>query len=303
MHASDKISVIVIVGPTASGKSDLGVQIAKKYNGEIISADSRQVYKDLNIGSAKVKGKWKKGIFVHEGISHFCIDMISPKRIYTASEFKKSAKDAIADISSRGKLSIIVGGTAFWVDTLVYDLDLPEVSPDWELRKELEKKSVDELLKILIPLDPERAASIEQKNPRRLIRAIEIAKALGSVPHISKRNPYRALWIGIFPGEKILQRRMAIRSSAMIKANLIQETKKLLSKGVSKKRIREFGFEYGNALDVIEKNIAPRDLADKLTRDTSKYAVRQMRWFRCNQDIHWIKTLRQAEALVKKFFI
>ncbi len=298
---SGKISVIVIVGTTASGKSDLGMRIAKKFNGEIISADSRQVYKDLNIGSAKVKGKWKKGVFMFEGVPHFCIDTISPKRIYTAAEFKESAKDAILDIASRGKTPIVVGGTAFWVDTLMYDFDLPEVSPDPALRKELKKKSVGELFLMLNKLDPGRAARIEQKNPRRLIRAIEIAKALGKVPPLSKRNPYRALWIGIVPSEKILQRRIALRSGAMIKAGLMRETKKLLLKGVSKKRMREFGFEYGDALDVIEKNVAERDLPSKLARDTSKYAVRQMRWFKRNRDITWISRADKAGPFVRSF--
>ncbi len=303
VYMNGKISVIVIVGPTASGKSDLGVRIAKKFNGEIISADSRQVYKDLNIGSAKVKGKWKKGVFMCEGVPHFCIDMISPKRMYTAAEFKESAKDAILDIASRGKTPIVVGGTAFWVDTLMYDLDLPEVSPDRVLRKELERKSVDELLAMLNKLDSRRAARIEQKNPRRLIRAIEIANALGSVPPLSKRNPYRTLWIGIMPSEKILQYRIALRCRVMIKAGLIRETKKLLLKGVSKKRMREFGFEYGDALDVIEKNVAGRDLPSKLTRDTSKYAVRQMRWFKRNHDITWISRADKETDLVKAFLL
>jgi len=301
MKNKSKISVVVIVGPTASGKSDLGVQIAKKYNGEIISADSRQIYKYLNIGSAKVKGTWKKGIFMFEGVPHFCIDEISPKKIYTASEFKKSAQKAIKDISSRGKLPVVVGGTAFWVDALMYDLDLPEVSPNWALRKICEKKRADELLKMLAKLDPIRAAHIEQKNPRRLIRAIEIAKVLGMVPPIKKSNPYRALWIGIKPSDETLHSRIAKRSSAMIKAGLMRETKKLLLKGVSRKRIREFGFEYADALDIIEKRIKPQDLAGKLTQDTSKYAVRQMRWFKRNSDITWITTARQAQTLMNRF--
>lgn len=296
-----KCSVIVIVGPTASGKSDLGVMLAKKFQGEIVSADSRQIYRDLDIGTAKVKGIWKKGVYIHNGIFHYCIDIVSPKKTYTASEFKTCARDAITKITSHGNLPIIVGGTAFWIDTLIYDLDLPEVAPNPALRKQLEKKSVAQLLTMLNKLDVLRAAAIEQKNPRRLVRAIEIASALGAIPSISKKNPYRALWIGIAPDQKILKQRIARRSRQIVHSGLIAETEKLLSKGVSKKRIYELGFEYVAALHVIERKNAGSDLSEELTRQTMKYAVRQMRWFKRNKDIHWVRTPTQAERLVKNY--
>lgn len=296
-----KIPLIVIVGATASGKSELAMRIAKKYNGEIISADSRQVYRHLNIGTAKIKGVWKNNLFLYKSIPHFCIDVASPKRIYNAANFKKESQRAIKIITARRHIPIIAGGTGFWIDALVYDIDLPDVPPDPTLRKQLEKKSALQLFAMLKKIDPRRAKNIEQKNPRRLIRAIEIAKTLGRVPYMVKKNSYRTLWIGISRHDTLLHRAIAIRARAMVKQGLIAETKKLLAIGVSKKRIREFGFEYKAALDVIEKSLASSALIEKLTQETILYAKRQMRWFIRNKDIYWVTTPKQAETCIKKF--
>ena len=296
-----KPSLIVIVGATASGKTDMALRMAKKFNGEIISADSRQAYKRLDIGAAKIKGVWRKGVYIAERIPHFCIDLASPKNPFTAADFKTCAEQAIAKISARKKIPIIVGGTGFWIDALLYDINLPHVPPNLALRKKLEKKSVPYLFDILKKVDPDRADSIEQKNPRRLIRAIEIAAAIGHTPPMVKKNPYHALWIGISANKDRLRKSIAARSRTMIRSGLVAETKKLHAIGVSKKRIREFGFEYGAALDVIEKKISRDQLGHVLTRETIKYAKRQMRWFKRNADIRWIKTPRESERLVKQF--
>ena len=301
MVMNKKISLIIIVGPTASGKSELAVRIAKKYKGEIISADSRQVYRALNIGTAKIKGKWKNNFFLYKKIPHFCIDIASPKRVYTAAAFKKDAKSAIHAITARRHIPIIAGGSGFWIDALVYDIDLPDVPPDSALRKQLEKKSAARLFAILKKIDPRRAKNIEQKNPRRLIRAIEIAKTLGRVPSVMKKSPYHALWIGISRSDALLHRAITVRARAMIKQGLVAETKKLLAMGVSKKRIREFGFEYQAVLDVIEKKLPFNALVEILTRETVMYAKRQMRWFIRNKDIHWATPSQQAHKHVKKF--
>ncbi|MDZ4260174.1 MAG: tRNA (adenosine(37)-N6)-dimethylallyltransferase MiaA, partial [Candidatus Sungbacteria bacterium] len=229
-----KQKVIIIVGPTASGKSDLGISIAKKFKGEIISADSRQVYQRMKIGTAQVKGVWKNGIFISERIPHYGIDFVPPTKVYTAAEFKKYASDAIQKISSAGKVPIVAGGTGFWVDSLVYDFDLPHVEPNWKLREKLEKKSVTRLLAMLTVLDPKRAIHIEKKNPRRLIRAIEIAQALGRVPLLTKKRPYRTCWIGISASQETLKRRIEARARTMIRKGLIAETKKLMIRGVTK---------------------------------------------------------------------
>ena len=326
--AEMKKKIIVIVGPTASGKSEFAVRLAKKLKGEIISADSRQVYRGLDIGTGKVAGKWKTlkgfihppyriprdlaagmkgnfkslprgpiphdkvGGFIYQGVPHHCIDFVSPKKTFTVAEYKKCAEQALDNIIVRKLMPIVVGGTGFWIDTLVYNLNLPAVRPNHKLRKKLEKKSAGELLKILQKSDPERARTIEQKNPRRLIRAIEIAQVLGKIPKLAKKNsPYNITWIGLNPPIKILSEHIKKRTAQMLRRGLAAETKKLLRQGISKKRLHELGFEYRATLKFIEKKITQRELYEKLVGDTLAYARRQMTWWKNNPHIQWINPL------------
>ncbi|MBI2053313.1 MAG: tRNA (adenosine(37)-N6)-dimethylallyltransferase MiaA [Candidatus Sungbacteria bacterium] len=291
----DKQKLIVIVGPTASGKSSLAVRLARKFSSEIISADSRQVYRGLTIGTGKVTSKEMAGI------PHHLLDVASPGRAFTAAQFKTRAERAIRDIARRGKLPIITGGTAFWIDTLVYNLSLPEVKPNMRLRRLLEKKNPAELFRMLKGLDPRRAAHIEHENPRRLIRAIEIARALGRVPKLKRQPAYDALWIGINPSYEAGSRKIRKRVHTMIRQGLIAETQKLLRQGVSKERVREFGFEYAAALDVIIKQMPHAELAPRIIRDTMRYARRQMRWWKRNTEIRWISDPRKAMQLARSF--
>jgi len=170
--------VVVILGPTSSGKSELSVQIALAFNGEVISADSRQVYRGLNISSSKVPGKWKrsgtKSYFVYKGIKHHLIDVISPRKQFTAGQYKKKAVRAIGNILGRGRLPIITGGTGFYIRALTHNFDLPKVPPARKLRKGLETLTTEQLVNRLKGLDPRRASEIDTNNRRRLIRAIEI---------------------------------------------------------------------------------------------------------------------------------
>ena len=188
-----KPKILVVVGPTASGKSDLAVHLAKKFGGEVISADSRQVYKGLNIGTGKVTKKEMAGI------PHLLLDVVSPAKQYSVAEYQRDANAAIANIVRIGKLPIICGGTVQYIDALICNISLPEVAPNKELRTRLEKLPVEKLFLMLQKLDSVRAENIDAKNPRRLIRAIEIAKALGHVPHLDTGCPsaYDSLFIGI----------------------------------------------------------------------------------------------------------
>ena len=174
--------LIVILGPTASGKSDMAVKLAKRFNGEVVSADSRQVYKGLDIGTGKITKKEM------QGVKHHLLDVANPKKQFTASDFVDLTSGLIRQIVNRRKVPIICGGTGFYIDALLGDKQIPEVPPNLKLRKELEKKSVEKLFEILKKLDPERAKNIDAKNPRRLIRAIEICKVLGRVPKLHTRN-------------------------------------------------------------------------------------------------------------------
>lgn len=285
-----KQKLITIVGPTASGKSEYAIKLAKKINGEIISADSRQVYRGLNIGTGKVPGQWIKNKFTYKKIPHYCLDFVSPKKTFTVAEYKKCAEIAIKDIASRQKTPILVGGTGFWVDTVVYGLNLPEVPPNPKLRQILERKTTGELLQILKKSDPRRAKTIEQKNLRRLVRAIEIAKALGKVPVLKKQENYDVTWIGLNPGTKLLKTKIERRIAEMMKKGLLRETKKLLKRGVSRKRIEELGFEYKTALNFLDEKISRKEARQKLIRETLHYVRRQITWFKRNKKIKWQRT-------------
>jgi len=284
----------------------LAVAIAKKFNGEIISADSRQVYKELDAGTGKVRGRWRpkvkrqnpKGksasqkakVFIYKKVVHHCIDFVLPRRVYTVADFKECAGDAIRDIARRGKLAILCGGTGFWIDAVAYDTALPLVAPDVELRKKLEGKTVQELSRMLERVDGRRAGAVDKKNPRRLIRAIEIARALGNVPRLKKKkSPHDVLWIGIRREPKELKRRIERRAAAMVRSGrVVKEVRMLLAKRAGRKRIREFGFEYSLALEYSDGGMARDEFALRLARETHRYAKRQMTWWKRNLEIRWI---------------
>ena len=298
-------NVIAIVGPTASGKSELAVKIAKKLKGEIISADSRQIYKGLDIGTGKMKGRWilksGKKLFFYKGVSHYLVDEISPKRDFSAGEFKNRAEKIIDDIRGRGLVPIVVGGTNFWIDALLRGTVLPNVSPNKKLRRALKRKPAAELFRMLETLDPRRAKSIDPKNPRRLIRAIEIARALGRVPRAKKALTYRAFWIGIDMPTSVLKANLKKRATRMIAQGLLAETKSLAAKQVSKKRLRTLGLEYSLSLDILAGALEKKKFASALTARDLRYAKKQLAWLEKNPDIRWVKTKNEGLGLVRKF--
>ncbi len=293
--------LIVIVGPTASGKSELAVLLAKKYNGEIISADSRQVYRGLDIGTAKVAGTWRNGIFAYKKIAHHCIGFVSPRKTYSVAQFQECAARAVRNIAQRGKIPVVAGGAGLWIDALIYDWHLPHVAPNLKLRRRLEKKSAAQLVTMLKKLNPRRAQTIEQKNPRRLIRAIEIAHALGSVPKLKKRGRYDALIIGLSPAPVVLEKQIRTRAQKMIQGGLISEIKKLRALKISTKRIREFGFEYRAGLEYLDGALSQADLLKRIAVETRQYAKRQMTWFKRNPDIIWNPPARNIQKRITAF--
>ena len=274
----------MILGPTASGKSALGVKLAKKINGEIISADSRQVYKGLDIGSGKITKKEMSGI------PHYCMDIISPKKIFTVVDFKKCAEKAIEKIFAKNKIPIIVGGTGLYIQAIVDNIVLPEVKPNWKLRKELEKKTTEEMFGMLKKLDPERARNIDAKNPRRLIRAIEIAKKLGKTPKLMSmsRRDLDIRQIGIKLPDEILKKNIEKRIKKMLKNGLVAETKKLKSSVLPWKRIYELGFEYKYPALFLQNKISKDEMLAKMLIENRQYSKRQMTWFKRDKRIKWI---------------
>ena len=275
--------IIVIVGPTASGKSDLAVKVAKEKNGEVISADSRQVYKGLDIGSGKITKREMRGV------PHFLLDVANPKKVFTVADFKRIGQKAISDILSRGKTPIIVGGTGFYIDALVYDIDIPEVPPNKILREKLEKKSTEQLFKQLQKLDPERSEEIDSKNKVRLVRAIEVVKALGKVPKTKKKNQFDVEWIGIDWPDEILKERIHTRLLKRIKSGMIKEAENLHAQGLSYKRMESLGLEYRYMARFLKGEISREEMIAELEIKIRQYTKRQRTWFKRNKDIKWIK--------------
>jgi tRNA dimethylallyltransferase len=290
--AQDKPKVIAVVGPTASGKSALGIYLAKKLGGEVISADSRQVYKGLDVGTGKVTKHEM------ESIPHHLLSIISPKKIFTASDFVQQALHAATMIYHSGHTPIVVGGTGFYIDAFLGHITLPNVQPDLKLRTRLEKKSVQELYHMLKTLDPRRARSIEPEHKRRLIRAIEIAKALGKSPPQKTRRVYDTLWLGLNPQNlrQNIHTRLLRRERGMI-----AEAKRLHRAGLSYRRMEELGLEYRYLARLLQNKISKEEFFEQLEREIQKYAKRQMRWFKRNKNIYWVKSKASALQLSRSF--
>jgi len=286
--------ILVVLGPTSSGKSDLAVELALKLNGEVVSADSRQVYKGLDIGTGKITPAEMKGV------PHHCLDIADPNERFTAMDWKKAAETAIADILSRGKLPIICGGTGFYISALVDDLGFPEVAADTEAQKELEQKTIEELFDELKKLDPERAKTIDMKNKRRLSRAIVIARKLGSVPVINKpADPkYDALMIGVSVSDQILRDRINKRLKSRLDAGMIAEVEKLHETGLSYERMDELGLEYRYIAQHLQGQLDLTTMGNLLSTRIWQYARRQKTWFRKDKRIHWFnQPIDTAEIL------
>lgn len=284
MTKYQKPKIIAVVGPTATGKSDFAVNIAKKVGGEIISADSRQVYKGLDIGSGKITKKEMRGI------PHFLLDVVDPKKVFTVAQYKKLAEKKIEEIISRGKIPIIVGGTGFYIDTLINDSSIPEVKPNKELRKKLSKLSTEKLFEMLKKLDPRRAKEIDAKNPVRLIRAIEIAKELGKVPKIKSNPKYESIIVGLdFPDDELKRRIEDRLIKRFKKEKMLDEAKRLHKQGLTFKRMEQLGLEYRYTALYLQGKITEKEMVEKLNSEIWKYAKRQRTWFKRNKDIVWVK--------------
>jgi len=295
------------LGPTASGKSELTVKLAQKFNGEIISADSRQVYKGMDIGTAKLsrnkKLKIKNKKYLINGIPHYLIDVVYPNQEFNVAIYKKLVVGVIKDIQKRGKVPFLVGGTGLYIQAVVDNIKFPKVSPQKKLRIELEKKTLKQLFEIYKKLDPEGAKFIEKENKRRLIRAIEVCKVTGKPFSEQKKKGktlFEVLQIGIKLGERELKKKISKRVEKMIDLGLEKEAKKLFGK---------YGFEippmqtigYQEWLPYVEGKISKKNVAEKIKTHTLQFAKRQMTWFKRDQQTRWVKNKKIAEKLVEKF--
>jgi tRNA dimethylallyltransferase len=295
-----KPKIIVVLGPTATGKSDLAVNIAQKYNGEIISADSRQVYKGMDLGSGKIT---KKEML---GIPHHLLDIIKPSTFFSMAKYKELANKKIKEIILKGKTPIICGGTGYYIDSVVKNITIPEVKLNLKYRKELEKKSTEKLFELLKKISPERAKTIDKKNKVRLIRALEIAKELGSVPEIiEKPSEYDYIFIGLDTKDQILKDRIALRLTKRIKLGMIKEIQRIHNEGTTWKRLESFGLEYKNTALFLQNKITKEEMIDNLNREIWQFVKRQRTWFKRNKQIVWLdptdkKVLEKANKVVGK---
>jgi len=292
-----KQKLIVMVGPTASGKSALAVRLAQKFDGEIVSADSRQVYRGMNIGSGKITKKEM------HGVPHYLLDVASPKRKWTIVQYRKLALRAMQDILGRERVPFLVGGTGFYILAVIDGIVIPEVKPDWKLRTDLEKLETKKLFRLLKKLDPKRAKTIEQKNPRRLIRAIEIViKTKKPVPALKKKRPsFEVLMIGLWRSQKELRSSIRKRLLMRLRKGMVAEVKKLRKQGLSWERLEEFGLEYRYVAQYLQRKLGHQEMLEKIQKESEHYAERQMTWFKRDKRIHWILNQKQAEKLAKEF--
>lgn len=278
-----KPKVIVILGPTASGKSDLGVKLARRFSGEVISADSRQVYKGLDIGSGKITKREMKGI------PHHLLSVASPKNIFTAERFRRLGKITIRKILAKEKLPIIVGGTGLYIDSVIYDLDFPKVPPQKALRAKLERLSTEKLSEKLVKLDETTAKRIDKHNRRRLIRALEIIEYTGKpIPPINRSSPYDVLKIGIKISPEKLKENIKKRLEKRLRIGMVAEVRKLHKKGLSWKRLDDLGLEYRYISHYLRGLLTYEEMKEKILRESYQYAKRQMTWWRRDKDIKWI---------------
>lgn len=292
-----KSKIIVILGQTATGKSAIAVKLAKKFGGEIISCDSRQVYRGLDIGSGKIT---KREML---GIPHHLLDVANPKRKFSVAQYKKLADKEIQRIHAAGKIPIIVGGTGFYIQAVIDNLILPNVKPNYKLRKKLEKKSVNVLFNILKKLDRYRAREIEKDNPRRLIRAIEIAQELGRVPKLKTNPKYNALQIGLKLPDKKLNEKIHKRLLARIKGGMVSESRHLHAQGLSYKRMESLGLEYRYIALYLQRKMEKDEMLTKLETEVRRFARRQKGWFKRDRRIKWFSPseVGKIEKEVRRF--
>jgi tRNA dimethylallyltransferase len=290
-----KPKVITIVGPTASGKTALSISLATQFNGEVISADSRQVYRGMDLGTGKVTTEEMAGI------PHHLLDIADPAiDTYTGADFVHDASVAITDITEHGHVPIIAGGTFFYLDLLRGLRSSAPVPPNETLRTELETKSTEELSALLTTRDPRRAASIDHDNRRRLIRALEIVDGMGSVPETTVADSlHDVLMLGIDVPIEMLNERIHRRITDRIDQGMIEEIANLHSKGVSYERMASFGLEYRSAASFLQGHISKDEMVTELAAKTRQFAKRQRLWLKNDPSIIWLPFPVNTENAVK----
>ena len=297
-----KKPLIILTGPTAVGKTDLSIQLAKAVNGEIISADSMQVYKYMNIGSAKIQPEEMKGV------SHYLVDEIEPEEEFNVVRFQTMAKNAMKTIYQKGKIPVIVGGTGFYIQALLYDIDFTDTTEDFDYRRELEQlaqeKGNEFLHEMLRKVDPKAAQEIHENNRKRVIRALEYYRDTGK--QISKHNeqqrqnesPYQFAYFVLNRDRRELYRRIDQRVDQMMKQGLLEEVKRLKERGCTSNMVSMKGLGYKELLDYLNGMNSLEEAVRIIKRDTRHFAKRQLTWFKREKEVDWIELDGKTEQQV-----
>lgn len=283
---NEKKDVIVICGPTASGKTKLGIELAKKLNGEIISADSMQIYKDMDIGTAKPTLEERKMAV------HHLVDFVSPDQRYSVADFKKDAVKAIEEIISRNKIPIIVGGTGLYINSLIYNIDFKEEKTDLEYRKSLEEKSIQELYENALKIDPEALKKISENDRKRITRILEIYHTTGKTKteleiESRKEVPYNYHIFVLSMDREILYDRINRRVDMMLEQGLIEEVQKVIRKYNSFSTAMQ-GLGYKEVVEYLKNKLTKEEMIEKIKQESRRYAKRQLTWFRAYKQAVWL---------------
>lgn len=290
--------VIVICGPTASGKTGLSIEVAKKINGEIISSDSMQIYQEMNIGTAKPTEEEK------QGIKHYLLDFVSPEERYSVADFKKDAKKAMQEIIQKGKVPIVVGGTGLYIDSLIYEIEYPNIVFDENYRKQLEKQVQEQGLATLYEkakkIDPLAIEKISPNDEKRILRILEIYQATGKnkteqeIESRKKPVEYDYQVYALKWDREILYERINKRVDIMIEQGLIEEVANIL-KTHKKFPTAMQGLGYKEVVEYLEGNVTKEEMIENIKRETRRYAKRQMTWFRKNKQTIWLDGQAKVE--------
>ncbi len=309
--------LVVVLGPTASGKTDLGIYLAKKFRGEVISADSRQVYKGLDIGTAKVENykpkkrtefQKKMGYCIAYGVPHWLIDVADIEReTFSAGQFRKMAEKVIKDIAGRKRLPLLVGGSMLYIDAVVEGFHFAPPA-DLKIRKELESKTLRELQAMLKKLDPRAFEVVDVNNPRRIQRALEVKLSTGKsiLDFWKKERRYDVLKLGIDIPRAVLYERIDKRVDERMEKGMLEEVKSLLEKGVPAEKLISLGLEYRYlTLYLLGKISSLKETVKLLKGAIHRFARRQLSWWRRDKEIIWLKfgsrLRKEAEKEVKEF--
>ena len=327
-NLTEGLRVLGIVGPTATGKSDWGIALARALNGEVISVDSRQIYRGLDLGTGKIEGtidasrartvealgsRFELAPFMsrvscsQEGsvaatdpsereVEHWLIDIAPPAQVVTAAQIQILAYDAIREVASRNRIPLLVGGTGLYTHSIVNGLVMPEVAPDNVLRAELEQWTVEALREELLRLDPEAGAEVDLFNPRRMIRAIEVVRAVGKLRSARGKVdvPFRTLLLGIRTERKQLLTRIHDRLMKRVNAGLIEEVEDLARAGLSHERMEDLGLEYRYISRYVRGLTTRSTMLCELERAIARFARRQSTWYQSHGPVFWVDTVEEA---------